>query len=176
MSSSDVIIQITLNPEGLAQRSDDHIADEGRRAFLKKVGVVLGGVTLMGGVAPLLASCGSSSNPTSLGTPNTKPQIIVDVKSLTGNNQALVASENGPDGANVAVVRQSTGVYISLSMMCTHAGCELNPPSGGLMHCDCHSSDFDLSGKVIDGPARSPLSRYPTTFDATSNTVVVKFK
>jgi len=42
---------------------------------------------------------------------------------------------------------------------CTHLGCPVRwLPDGHIFLCPCHGSQFTLDGKIIKGPATSPLS------------------
>lgn len=59
----------------------------------------------------------------------------------------------------VYVVRNEEGVY-ALSSTCTHLGCMTRyEPDHKRVFCPCHGSQFDLSGKVVGGPAPKPLPR-----------------
>ncbi len=68
------------------------------------------------------------------------------------------------EGKLVVVVRQANAVY-ALSAVCTHLGCIVHwhdPKAGDNLFCPCHEAIFDLkSGKVLAGPAPSPLQTYP---------------
>jgi nitrite reductase/ring-hydroxylating ferredoxin subunit/uncharacterized membrane protein len=73
-----------------------------------------------------------------------------------------VSTENG---ANILLSRSSGGEVCAISGVCTHLGGPLaeGERQGDTVVCPLHSSRFDLcSGKVIDGPATFPLSRYET--------------
>lgn len=51
---------------------------------------------------------------------------------------------------------QSLSVY---SSRCTHLGCKINNLTNFQLLCPCHGSAYDLSGKVIKGPALSSLKK-----------------
>ncbi|MGV3755267.1 MAG: ubiquinol-cytochrome c reductase iron-sulfur subunit [Verrucomicrobiota bacterium] len=74
---------------------------------------------------------------------------------------------NGPFGAFYPIlVNRTTGnQFYALEARCTHEGCVV-PPSGGF--CPCHSSRFNPDGTVLQGPAASPLTRYPIAYDGTN--------
>jgi cytochrome b6-f complex iron-sulfur subunit len=61
----------------------------------------------------------------------------------------------------VIVVHMGTGQFKAFSARCTHLGCivkyqtEDGPPH---FHCNCHGSEFDMNGKIISGPASTPLT------------------
>ena len=47
--------------------------------------------------------------------------------------------------------------------VCTHEGCPLGWNSTQrLIRCPCHGSAFDTSGRVVEGPARDPLTEIET--------------
>lgn len=141
-----------------------------RREFMKTCLWGTLGVAVVGMVAPTVSGCGSPG----VIDPSTLPNEF-DVSRLTGDNQALVTTSTGPDGAPILIVRRSSSVYSALSMSCTHEGCTINAPVSGVMTCPCHGAQFDLNGAVLRGPARASLKAYPTTYDATTSHVVVTF-
>lgn len=56
------------------------------------------------------------------------------------------------------VVHTSQGQYKAFSAVCTHLGCTVQYNSDDQrIHCNCHGSVYDLTGKNIGGPAPSPL-------------------
>lgn len=65
--------------------------------------------------------------------------------------------------ARVLVISDTEGIY-AVSAVCTHRGCLIKSKKGVLM-CPCHGAQFDLNGKVINGPARDNLAWYPITMD-----------
>ena len=141
-----------------------------RRAALKRLGLFAGGIA----AGATLEACNSLLPTAPAG--NTAASITVDVSALASNGITLVTSDVGPDAAPIVVYRQSQGVFLAHSMMCTHAGCVLNAPSGGVMLCACHYSQFSVAGAVLRGPAYSPLTAYATSFDAATNRLTIKFK
>ena len=62
------------------------------------------------------------------------------------------------DGKRVAAYRNEAGKATLLSPVCTHLGCIVhwNEAETG-WDCPCHGSRFSCTGKVIAGPAESPL-------------------
>lgn len=49
--------------------------------------------------------------------------------------------------------------FYAISSICTHLGCNVNHVSTGFA-CPCHGSRFDDNGRVVHGPAPSPLAWY----------------
>ncbi|SRR5579884_3352880 len=142
----------------------------GRREFLKRTGLVLTAATLSGTLAEILASCNS---PTAANI--THGTTTVSIASLNSDGQFLVDTSVTPDGTPILVIRQNATTYTALSMMCTHQGCQVNPPSGGTIYCSCHGSRFDLHGNVLSGPAPSPLTNYGVSLNAAAKTITVTY-
>ncbi len=73
-----------------------------------------------------------------------------------------------PDEIPVGTVRVVTAArafvghteegFFALSMVCPHLGCVLRwLPDERRFHCPCHGSQFELDGRVLNGPARTDL-------------------
>lgn len=58
------------------------------------------------------------------------------------------------------VIRQNNNTRV-LSAHCTHLGCKINRTENDLLVCPCHGSEYDLSGKVVKGPAYKNLDEVP---------------
>jgi len=141
-----------------------------RREFVRGAARVLGSGGLLGTAPPLLAACARS--PTDTGpAPALAP---LDVGDLTADGQWRVAPAAGPGGAQILVVRDAVDRFHAVSMRCTHEGCPVNPPAAGIITCPCHGSQFDLTGKVLRGPAQYPLARYQTQYDAGRHRLRIK--
>jgi cytochrome b6-f complex iron-sulfur subunit len=144
--------------------------DSSRREFLATCLHSIAGLAIVGSIAPLVTGCGSNS----ITGIDSNFQATYDVSSLVSDSTALVTSGNGGDGFPIIIVRQSATSFIALSTQCTHESCQVDPPQGKMIFCSCHGSKFDLSGNVMQGPARTALYKYSTTYDATARTVTVK--
>jgi len=62
---------------------------------------------------------------------------------------------------NIGLRKESDGAYTALLLRCTHADNQLTPTGNGFK-CTLHGSTFDTEGKVTQGPAERPLTKYPT--------------
>ncbi|MCX6902173.1 MAG: Rieske (2Fe-2S) protein, partial [Verrucomicrobia bacterium] len=54
------------------------------------------------------------------------------------------------------LIHHADGRWVALDAVCTHLGCTLETKADGFA-CPCHSSRFDNSGNVMQGPARQAL-------------------
>ena len=52
---------------------------------------------------------------------------------------------------SVWLVRQANGTVVAFSAECPHLGCAVKLAADGtFFHCPCHTSSFDLKGKVLN--------------------------
>ncbi len=62
------------------------------------------------------------------------------------------------------IFRVSDQEYVAVSRVCTHLGCTIAWQDGNsFFECPCHGARFDQTGKVLRGPATSPLNRLKVT-------------
>ncbi len=61
-------------------------------------------------------------------------------------------------GQNLFVVHDAEG-FGAVSSVCTHLGCVVAATPEGF-NCPCHGSKFARDGRVVQGPAPSPLTWY----------------
>lgn len=75
----------------------------------------------------------------------------------------------------VWVVKQSNGAVTAFSPMCPHLGCgyRWNAPVRQFQ-CPCHGSVYDVTGKVLAGPAPRPLDELPIKVE--NGQLLVKYK
>jgi Rieske Fe-S protein len=68
----------------------------------------------------------------------------------------------GPEGdLRIIVLRRPDRTLVALSMRCTHWGCDIDWEAGpGELVCTCHGSRFDVTGKVLEGPADEALASF----------------
>ena len=75
----------------------------------------------------------------------------------------------------VWAVKQADGAVTVFSPMCTHLGCGYHwDGAGQQFKCPCHGSVFDISGRVVAGPAPRPLDVLPSKVD--NGRLLVVFK
>ncbi len=126
--------------------------EQNRRSFLKNSTVIAGAVCC-GGVS-LLTGCKSLET-----MPHTEQdRKIVIAKSDFGERQyALVKIESINDPILLSKAQDES--YHAVLMRCTHKNCDLKP-IGRILQCECHGSEFDQKGKVLEGPATEPLRKF----------------
>ena len=72
-------------------------------------------------------------------------------------------------------VKQPDGQVTVFSPMCTHLGCGYHWDAGAQQFkCPCHGSVYDVSGRVLAGPAPRPLDALPSKVDNGRLLVVYK--
>jgi glycine/D-amino acid oxidase-like deaminating enzyme/nitrite reductase/ring-hydroxylating ferredoxin subunit len=65
-------------------------------------------------------------------------------------------------GTKLAVYRNENGGLSAVSPVCTHLGCLVRwNTTEKSWDCPCHGSRFDPTGRVLNGPATSPLEAKP---------------
>jgi Rieske Fe-S protein len=60
--------------------------------------------------------------------------------------------------------RASDSVFSAIEGVCTHEGCTITEADGATYVCPCHGSRYNRSGQVVNGPAKSSLRQYASTF------------
>lgn len=61
------------------------------------------------------------------------------------------------------VARTGAETFTALSGTCTHEGCVVSRVSFPVFVCPCHGSRYDLTGRVVQGPAPAALPAYAAT-------------
>jgi len=150
------------------------LTEQTRRQFCTHGCQAVSLAALGGAVATVLESCGGSS-PTSASGGTALPTVTGAVGGGGGGitvtidatsplspvgGLALVQSPAG----TVLVAHTAQNTFTALSARCTHQACAVTNYAGNAFVCPCHGSQFDTSGRVLNGPATVPLSSYQTDF------------
>ena len=88
-------------------------------------------------------------------------------ETVGGSIQTTLQAQSGPK--SVFITRVTAESVITVSTVCTHAGCTLNPYDSSAQDytCPCHNSVFNSLGAVVTGPAVTPLPTYASELTAT---------
>lgn len=124
-----------------------------RRHFLQALAGGLG-VVIVGG-------CSQNDS----GKMNRPPTAVANGKEWTLSGAAKLSPGQAlafrfPDDSPGLVFLTQQNQWQALSTKCSHAGCTVLWQDGKELLCPCHHSRFDLTGKVLTGPATEPLTRY----------------
>ncbi len=90
-------------------------------------------------------------------------KIHIDLKKNKGLAKVGGAVVLGlADGSSLALVRSAAGTngLNALNLSCTHNGVTVMEQDKKWI-CPAHGSQFALNGKLVNGPARSALMKYP---------------
>jgi cytochrome b6-f complex iron-sulfur subunit len=138
-----------------------------RAEFMRLVGVSVGAIVLQ----HCLSGCSTSNDPQPDG-----PKVDFTI-SL---NAAAYSALKNPGGytyensQRVIIARTKQNDFLAVSQECTHEQTTvLFDNSNNTFVCPKHQSVFDARGNVVKDPAKTPLRRFNTTFDATANEVRV---
>jgi Rieske Fe-S protein len=126
----------------------------------------LGGVTILGAGAVMLAACspagagndgGSAPQQGGSGSPKlasgTTVLALADIP-VGGTASATV------NGQNLLLSQPTAGTVNCFSAICTHQGCTVAAAAKDF-ECPCHGSVFSETGAVVNGPAVVPLNKVP---------------
>lgn len=141
---------------------------------------------ISGGVVAFVAACNGGTTLDTSGNTDTAGNGATCTTSTDGTIVTLCVADNPALGrvngsinvrtrrGELIVVRVDDTTVIADSNICTHAGCPVQwRAAHSDLYCGCHGSAFAQNGAVTQGPARSPLASYPTTFDGETVTIDV---
>ena len=153
-----------------------------RRTVLRAAGLL----ALTSAGAAALASCsaeaGSGSPPASPAAAPTSPPASPSPTADATSPKPSASNAQAPDGPSVAtsevpvgggviledadyvVTQPSKGEYKAFSKICTHQGCPVASVDNGVIHCNCHGSEYSIEdGSVTNPPATKALAESKTT-------------
>jgi cytochrome b6-f complex iron-sulfur subunit len=129
-----------------------------------------------GGGGSGTSDAGTTPTPLGPGLERCGTQVCLPLKDAANATLRVVEGARvfDVDGRKLIVVRVSTTTFVTLSAICTHEGCTVRySTTADDLECPCHGARFATDGAVKLGPATSPLKKYATTYDATTDTVTV---
>lgn len=163
----------------------DDVKEPGRRDFLGKATIAVGGIGAAAACWPLIGSMNPTVDVLS------KATTEVDLLEIPQGKEKTVSWEGKPvfvvhrTPAQITEMQQSQGgkdpqpdekrvlqkEWLVVVGLCTHLGCVPNRGKEGWL-CPCHGSRFDLSGRVISGPAPRNLDLPPYEFVSSGKIVI----
>ena len=170
---------------------DKQETNTSRRDFIRKASTL----TLIGGSALILESCGGGGSPTSSGGDTggggdtgynydaSTGTITIDItkiyQTLQTVGSGIVLSGNDTfTSLGLIVIRTSNSSVRALSRNCTHAGFAVNF-DGANNNLPCsqqggsHGSIFNLDGSVQSGPASSALTSYNASINSDGTLITI---
>jgi len=154
---------------------------ESRRTVLRAAGLL----ALTGTGAAALASCSAeaqSGPPSATAAAATTSAVASPSPTAGATSPKPSASQakapNGPsvatskvpvgggvilENADYVITQPSKGKYKAFSKICTHQGCPVAAVENGVIHCNCHGSEYSIKdGSVTKPPAPKPLAEAKT--------------
>jgi len=141
-----------------------------RREFCLQACQAASLAVLGGALSTLLESCGKNPVDSSGGNINRinaslvngTITLAIDASSplATVGGAALVQYSNSA----LLVARMAQDTFAAVTAICTHQSCTITGYNNQVYSCPCHGSRFGTDGRVIQGPASSPLRSYQTQF------------
>jgi Rieske Fe-S protein len=130
-----------------------------RKEFLKAAAGVLAAATAVP-LSVFLEGCAIKSQVVRASTKENRVRLLLsDLPKLTEPDGYVKLYPPG-FGHPIVLFNHPSGEIFALSITCTHQGCEVRKGKTKF-ECPCHGSQYDLSGKVLRGPASEPLTRFP---------------
>jgi Rieske Fe-S protein len=121
-----------------------------RRTVLRAAGLL----GLTGAGAAALSACAEASASTAEAP---KGPSVATSKVPVGGGVIL-------EDADYVITQPSKGQYKAFSKICTHQGCPVASVEDGVIHCNCHGSEYSIKdGSVTNPPATKGLAVAKTT-------------
>jgi Rieske Fe-S protein len=152
-----------------------------RRTILRAAGLL----GLTGAGAAALGACADASSGSAPATPaaaETSTPTSPSPTAAATSAEPSASTAKAPDGPSVAtskvpvgggvilenadyvVTQPSKGKYKAFSKICTHQGCPVASVGDGVIHCNCHGSEYSIEdGSVTNPPATKGLAEAKTT-------------
>ena len=144
--------------------AEDDVKDPSRRDFLGKITATVGGVGVAATCWPFISSMNPSTDVLS------KATTEVDLNGITKGSENRSAEQleilkETPPGKDPQPDSQRVKKpeWLVVVGICTHLGCVPNIKKDGWL-CPCHGSVYDLSGRILHGPAPRNLEVPPYRF------------
>ena len=160
------------------QQPRPEISATTRRTILRAAGLI----GLTGAGAAALGACADASSGSSPATPaaaeTSAPASRSPTAAATSSKPSASTAPEGPsvatskvpigggvilENADYVVTQPSKGSYKAFSKICTHQGCPVAAVENGVIHCNCHGSEYSIKdGSVTNPPAPKALAEAKT--------------
>lgn len=163
------------------QRPRQEASATTRRTILRAAGLL----GLTGAGAAALGACADASSGSRPATPaaaETSAPTSPSPTAAATSSKPSASTAKTPEGPSVAtsrvpvgggvilenadyvVTQPSRGSYKAFSKICTHQGCPVAAVENGVIHCNCHGSEYSIKdGSVTNPPATKGLAEAKTT-------------
>jgi Rieske Fe-S protein len=134
---------------------------QNRRDFLKQTGSACAALAGFGFLAAL-ESCKAPGAITASTYDAASNRISMPLASFGTQNKVVI---DGPNGDyRIFLMKKSEAEITALQLKCTHRGGGVRIEEAKL-HCPLHGSEFDFEGNVTEGPASTPLKKFPVAIE-----------
>jgi len=142
-----------------------------RRNFIKKsaAGVVIGSAALSSiDITKLFAASKNAAYKKS------GDDIIVK---LNEDKNSVLNAVGGSVLINdeTMLIRTSQTEFTAVNLICRHKGCTVEK-EGEKFVCPCHGSEYTITGKVTQGPAKGDLKVFETIFESDKGVITIKMQ
>jgi cytochrome b6-f complex iron-sulfur subunit len=145
----------------MAEKQTGSINDKemGRRRFLNRLWLILGGAALV----ELAWVAVAFLRPRKRGRTGDGAGGVVIAGPVSDFEAGTVtAFQRG----KFYLVRQAEGGFLAVSRKCTHLGCTVPwVEKEKRFVCPCHASSYDMNGSIISGPAPRPLDLFRVSIE-----------
>ena len=134
-------------------------------------------------LATLVTACGGGDSPTGPGGGSASDLTVLRANfanarvSVTTTGTPLASVGGSARVESTAglflITRTSDAAFTVVAGDCTHEGCTITGATSTEYVCPCHGSRYTKSGQVTNGPARSSLRQYASTFASDVLTISV---
>jgi Rieske Fe-S protein len=133
-----------------------------RRQFL--------GVSAAGAVVTLTGGCGvfigNKSTDAKVAPVAAAVRLSLAAYPVLAKAGGQILLEVAGEPTEVLVFKRPGGDIAAVSVECTHQGCDVDYVAAtDRMECPCHGSKFQVTGEVVEGPAKRPLRRYSASVE-----------
>ncbi len=131
---------------------------QNRRDFIRQSATACSALAGFGFLATHLESCKAPAAAITSAHDAGSNKITIPLSSFGTQNKMVVEGPNGE--YKIFLLKKSESEIEALQLKCTHRGHDLDL-EGTKLHCPLHGSEFDFDGNVTEGPAASPLKKFP---------------